>query len=192
MAADLSDLSSEGMPARPRQSFLRKGRGIEARVAATQTRKYVPKGGFLKTVEQHLPKVSKLKQIRLARGLPEDAPIKGKANMLRAGVTAVGSPRTPHTAGAAARLHKTHALSKPQTASDSAAQPRTAEARSRSKDHSHLSATRVGNEGSAVDQAQTTAALNPPPEVRSRPYVGDHAAGFCCALQTASALTTQH
>ena len=71
MDPDLAAPESHASPQKEKQKFLRKGRGFETRVAATLVRRYVPKGGFIKTVEQHLPKVSKLKQLRKQRGHPD-------------------------------------------------------------------------------------------------------------------------
>ena len=73
MRSEDVDLSEQSQAMKAKKTFLQKGRGFETRVAATQAKRYVPKGGFIKTVEQHLPKVSKLKQIRQARAQLESS-----------------------------------------------------------------------------------------------------------------------
>ena len=49
------------------QPFLRRNAGLQRRATASISSRYVPKGGFILEVQEHRPKVSKLRQLRAER-----------------------------------------------------------------------------------------------------------------------------
>lgn len=58
--------STAPAPGNP-QPFLRRNAGLQRRATASISSRYVPKGGFILEVEEHRPKVSKLRQLRAER-----------------------------------------------------------------------------------------------------------------------------
>lgn len=105
---NISARAADSCITRPKQPFLRKGRGFETRIAASQARKYIPKGGFIKTVEQHLPKLSKLKQLRLARAALSEPLITSSKGTFKRGAqsSGPGSPRPAAKQGVHRRQHQ--------------------------------------------------------------------------------------